>query len=233
MASTATDLRSDDSDEEDNHEEEETKKPRSSKGHAVSSKKLTATETLLLLEETLQQYNERHTHPVATSNVYAAQKRVVALGDVHADKRFAIQALQLAKVVDHDGKWIGKDCFVIQTGDQVDGYRSEHVDEYDAKERAKTKNGMDDMEVLDFFDELDVQAREHGGRVISLLGNHEFNQFFHDFRYTNYDSTKRWNYDIEGRRKAFAHGGSEARRMAYTRPIYVIVGATMFCHAGF
>ena len=56
--------------------------------------------------------------------------RIIAIGDIHGDYYIFIELLKLAKVIDNNLNWIGKDTYVIQLGDTLDGknqHREEHI----------------------------------------------------------------------------------------------------------
>jgi hypothetical protein len=81
--------------------------------------------------------------------------RVVAIGDIHADIDVARAAFQLAGAINEEDEWIGGDLVVVQTGDIIG-------------------RSYQDREVLDFILALRKKARAAGGRIHSLIGNHEF-----------------------------------------------------------
>ncbi len=58
--------------------------------------------------------------PLPPSTLSAPHSRVVVLPDVHGDLQQAQQALQLAGVVDGDGRWVGGRALVVQLGDVLD-----------------------------------------------------------------------------------------------------------------
>jgi hypothetical protein len=93
-------------------------------------------------------------------------ERVVAVGDIHGafDKFAAI--LQAAKLVDPRNRWIGDRAVLVQTGDILD-------------------RGADSRRVIDLLRRLERDAQEAGGRVVSLLGNHEMMRIVDDFRYVS------------------------------------------------
>ena len=78
----------------------------------------------------------------------------MALGDLHADPIAARKALQLARLTDENGRWIGGDTVLIQTGDVTD-------------------KGPSSREVVKILSTLQRDARAAGGDVIGVLGNHE------------------------------------------------------------
>lgn len=81
--------------------------------------------------------------------------RVIAIGDLHADIGAARAAFQLAGAINDNDEWIGGELVVVQTGDIIG-------------------RSYEDREVLDFVLELRRKARAAGGRIHSLIGNHEF-----------------------------------------------------------
>ncbi|KAK9762090.1 hypothetical protein K7432_012501 [Basidiobolus ranarum] len=93
-------------------------------------------------------------------------KRVVAIGDLHGDFESALKVLQLAKLVDAEGSWIGGDDILVQTGDIVD-------------------RGPDTLRLYQYFFKLSSDAANRGGQVINLLGNHEIMNFAGDYRYVH------------------------------------------------
>ena len=47
-------------------------------------------------------------------------KKIVAIGDIHADATAAIEIFRLAGITDEQGNWAAKDLIVVQTGDITD-----------------------------------------------------------------------------------------------------------------
>jgi hypothetical protein len=142
---------------------------------------------------------------------HPAAARVVAFGDVHGDLEATRAALRLAGAIDAADHWSGGTLVVVQTGDQLD-------------------RGDQELEILDLFDRLSVEAAAAGGAFLPLDGNHELMNPAGDFRYVTPEGFARFGGE-DGRRAAFAPGSALARRLA-ARPIYVIVGDTIFVHGG-
>lgn len=139
------------------------------------------------------------------------QGRLYAIGDIHGDPARALEALRLARLVDGDGRWIGGDAVLVQLGDATD-------------------RGADSKGALAMLRRLQQEAKEAGGEVILLLGNHEVMNMQGDWRYVSPG-------DIE------IYGGKEARIAAYrksgeegawlrTLPAVAKVGDTLFVHGG-
>ena len=83
-----------------------------------------------------------------------AAPRIVAVGDVHGDVPTLKKVLVEAGVLDAAGAWVGGDTVLVQVGDLID--------------RGPQMRGA-----LDLVMELERRPPKHGGRVVSLLGNHE------------------------------------------------------------
>ncbi len=80
--------------------------------------------------------------------------RIVAVGDVHGAYDGLVEILQETGLVDEELHWIGGDTRLVQLGDLLDR---------EAGARP----------VMDLLMRLQKEAREAGGRVEVLLGNHE------------------------------------------------------------
>ena len=91
-------------------------------------------------------------------------ERIVAVGDVHGDFGAFVSVLRDAGVIDAKNKWIGGKTHLVQTGDVLD-------------------RGPDSRKVMDLLQALEKQAPKAGGRVHSLLGNHEVMNMYGDLRY--------------------------------------------------
>ena len=92
--------------------------------------------------------------------------RVVAIGDVHGSYDKLLKLLRGSGLVDDQLGWTGGDTHLVFVGDLVD-------------------RGPDDRQVLDLARRLQVEAAEAGGRVHTLLGNHEVMNLSGDLRYVS------------------------------------------------
>lgn len=161
----------------------------------------------------------------ATMADEAAPPRLVAVGDVHGDLASAREALQLAGAVDADGNWIGGRMTLVQVGDQTD-------------------RGDDELEILEWFAQLDSQAANAGGAFHALVGNHEIMNIqldlryvteggFEDFADTPFDPDDPAFADVpdeyRGRVAAFRPGGPWAIRLAEF-PVAIVLDGTLFVH---
>lgn len=181
--------------------------------------------------------------PICAANGHAIQeyvtlppvRRIIAIGDIHGDLPWLKSILRLAGIINSRNEWIGQDTVVVQTGDQVDGCRPSSNDpEACLQHRKPASENNDDIQVLNFVDQLAKQAAAVGGKVIPLIGNHELMNVEGQSRaYTSPASLNRFGGKIQQREKAFHPGNSEAIRLACTRSPFVIVGDWLFGHSGF
>src|SRR6266567_1904929 len=109
---------------------------------------------------------------------------VVAIGDIHNDFDDFVAILQRTGLTDKQNHWTGGKTTFVQAGDLLD-------------------RGPKPREVMDLMMALEKEAVQAGGRVVSLLGNHEVMNIMGDLRYVtpaNYAS--------------FADANSEKRQKA-------------------
>ena len=184
--------------------------------------------------------------PTPVTNVDLAGRRLVAIGDVHGDFKQTMRALELGKVMDADGRWVGGTTVLVQVGDILD-------------------RGDNELAIMRKFANLAKQARKEGGDVLVVHGNHEIMNVLGDFRYATkgayaecarYAEAKRQKLveklgeenapplpetpedvnpetyrGVLARRDLFLPGGEMAMRMA-KNPTVLQVGDTVFAHAG-
>jgi len=102
--------------------------------------------------------------PPAPAATGAASSRVVAVGDIHGAYSELVSILQTAGLTDSKLGWSGGAATFIQTGDVMD-------------------RGAQTRACLDLLMKLQSQAAKAGGRVVTLLGNHEAMNLMGDLRY--------------------------------------------------
>ena len=172
--------------------------------------------------------------------------RIVAIGDIHGNLKDTIKILYKAKIIDKKFNWIAKPCdtIVIQVGDQLDSCRPSDDKKCGLEDNSKKLKG--DLALFRLFYKLNKKAEEKGGKVISLLGNHELMNVIGDFRYISKNdieylgkfnffnkSIKLSNKELlEMRKLLFKRGNYFAKFMACTRQSAVIIGSNLFIHAG-
>jgi hypothetical protein len=118
----------------------------------------------------------------ADDDTLGGVERVVAIGDVHGDYDQLVAVLRSAKLVDDKGAWCGGKAHLVQTGDILD-------------------RGPDSRKAMDFLMRLEGEAKQAGGAVHALIGNHEAMNLYGDLRYVS-----------EGEIAAFKDAHSEKAR---------------------
>jgi hypothetical protein len=163
-----------------------------------------------------------------SSSVPDVPSRIVAIGDLHGDLEASRTALRLAGAIDSSDQWVGGDLVIVQTGDILD-------------------RGDAEPEIIELFQRLKAEAAEVGGAVHVLNGNHELMNSYLDFRYVTEDGFADYGGEVEvdpsdsvlvslepaqrGRAVAARPGGPMAKIFS-EQTVQVIVGKTIFAHAG-
>lgn len=168
-------------------------------------------------------------------------ERIIAIGDIHGDINLAIKSFKLANLIDNDLNWIAvpSNTVVVQVGDQIDSCRP-IIGSYDCHEKEYENDIFIDIDVISFFNDMHKKASAKGGAVYSLLGNHELMNSQGRFKYVSFNNYHKFKYlskdkqynGPEGRREAFKPGGPISSILACTRQSVLIIGSTMFVHAG-
>lgn len=91
--------------------------------------------------------------------------RVVAIGDIHGDKDAFVATLRMAGLLDAGENWSGGNAHLVQIGDIP-------------------ARGTQVRECFDFIIRLEQQAAAAGGRVHTLIGNHDAGVIHGDLRGT-------------------------------------------------
>ena len=82
--------------------------------------------------------------------------KIIAIGDIHGDYYIFIQLLLMSKIVNTNLTWIGKDTYVIQLGDTLDGKRPNvNIDNTYLKTTGE-------IEITNLILNLDKQAKKEG-----------------------------------------------------------------------
>lgn len=84
----------------------------------------------------------------------AQDSRLIAVGDIHGSLDGFTAILRETGLISNDRRWSGGTTTLVQTGDYTD-------------------RGADVRAVMDLLMALEQDARSAGGRVVTLLGNHE------------------------------------------------------------
>ena len=158
--------------------------------------------------------------------------RVISIGDIHGDFKIFKRLLYMCNLIDTSGNWMGGSTIVIQMGDTIDGKRpGVKMDKMYIKESGE-------LEIILYILMLDSQAKLKGGRVISILGNHELYSYYIDDKdKKNYIRDYVKNSDINvfkqhkiDRDKFFMPGETGGKLFARTRPLVLQIGEFLFIH---
>jgi hypothetical protein len=133
-----------------------------------------------------------------------------------------MRCLYAANIFNHNLEWIAQphNTIVVQLGDQIDSLTRGGKDDWET---------VPDVEMVYLTDRLDTIARMGGGRVLSLLGNHELMNVVGDFSYVSPASMQK--VDSQLRQRMFRPGGTVAQILA-KRNVVLRIGHHVFCHGG-
>lgn len=160
--------------------------------------------------------------PIAKNHTFPQPRRVIAVSDIHGDLNVLLQILTDRKLIDPNGNWIGGDTHLVLAGDLIDRGRNSRL-------------------VMDYVMGLEKEAADAGGAVHSLLGNHEIfltygyaakmNQkdpyYFLDLLENSPDTI-----DSKVFKKVLTDPHLPYAKWFRERPVVVILGDTLFVHAG-
>lgn len=144
-------------------------------------------------------------------------EKIVVVGDIHADYDTLIKTLQYAGLINKKLEWTGKKTHLVVIGDLVDG-----------KNRIGDWTNDSDIKVIYFLEKLMGSASKMGGKVVILLGNHEFMNMAGNFSYSGLKGTKEMGGE-NGRLKYFR---GEFKQFAKKCYLAVQYDSWIFCHAG-
>lgn len=145
----------------------------------------------------------------------SSTERIVVVGDLHADLESAKRILTMAEIISPaTEQWSASNgTTLIQMGDLLD-------------------RGPDDGPILDFFIGLRAQAKEAGGRVINLFGNHELMNLAGQYYYVHEKSDEHFNGNHHSRRRAFSSIGKYGTFIRNEFKLCHVEFGTLFVHAG-
>lgn len=158
-------------------------------------------------------------------------EKIICIGDIHGDFKVFKRVLSMCKLIDNNDNWIGGKTFVVQLGDTLDGKRPgvnisrEFIEE------------TGEVDIIKYILYIDSQAKNVGGRVISILGNHELypyyfigdKSFIKDYVKKSDIKTYKKEYNTD-RSKFFKPGELGATLLARTRPLILQLGEFLFVH---
>lgn len=94
------------------------------------------------------------------------EPRIVAIGDIHGDYGAFEEVMIQARLMGEDGNWIGGNSILVQTG-------------------AIPDRGPDTRRIIEHLRVLQEQAADSGGKIITLVANHEAMNVIGDLRYVH------------------------------------------------
>ncbi len=127
---------------------------------------VTAALMLVMLAEGERPVRAQAAKPGASVCDIQTTERVVAVGDIHGAFDNFVAILRAAQIIDNRNRWSGRRAILVQTGDILD-------------------RGPDSRKAIDLLRRLERDAQRAGGRVVSLLGNHELMRVISDWRYVS------------------------------------------------
>ena len=177
-----------------------------------------------------------------TTSKLRKNQRILSFGDVHGDILALYHFMQASQLLHTNSTltnpiWDGGDSILVQCGDILD-------------------RGPNELFCLRYLASIARQASDHGGKVLMLHGNHESlnaNGLFHYTdkegdveieevfgkemdRVKNEGGGKRWRLQYAGnqpsRWNAFEPGGWLSEPLLSHMNVAVVVGKTVFVHAG-
>lgn len=152
--------------------------------------------------------------------IFPKVRRIIAIGDVHGDIQALKKILERAGLIEESGLWIGRDTYVVQIGDQMDGLS-----------RMGNWRNDNEMEVIIYMTELDGEAKKYNGRVLSLIGNHELMNTMGDFSYVSQNGMSKFG-GTQNRMNLLKPGGKIALLFAKSRYAVIKIGEWVFVHGG-
>ncbi len=111
------------------------------------------TKTILLLA-VLVLASLAHLYAADTQCVWTGIEKIVAVGDIHGDYKAFIKILKGTGLIDNKLHWTGGKTHLVQIGDVMD-------------------KGDYPREIFDLMMRLEKEAKEAGGKLHMLIGNHE------------------------------------------------------------
>jgi hypothetical protein len=149
--------------------------------------------------------------------IYKIVEKIVVIGDIHADYEILLAILKKAGLINDKLEWIGGKTYLVMIGDLVDG-----------KARIDNWTGDSDLKVINFLEKLIKKAKQKGGDVIILLGNHEFMNIQGNFSYSGDHGIK----EMGGELKRLKYFNNQFRKFAKKCYLAVNIGGWIFSHAG-
>ena len=149
--------------------------------------------------------------------------RILVIGDVHGDIDRLMLILTSTHIFSSSLEWIAepKNTHIVQLGDQVDSICRGGNPDWEKHT---------DIDVIFLMNRLDEIASESGGRVLSLIGNHEVMNMSGQFAFVSEKSIT--TTGLARRNNLFNPGTGVCSNILSTRNIVIQIGPYLFCHGG-
>lgn len=146
--------------------------------------------------------------------------KVTAVGDVHGDFDALVKILFTEGLINQKYQWIGGDRHLVMLGDLIAG-------------------GDRSKDVIELIISLETQSRKSGGRVHSLLGNHDLIVASGDFdslskkdRQAFVDEKLTKPKDVNQKLSEMFLGDGRYSNWMASRPIILRINDQLYVHAG-
>lgn len=172
---------------------------------------ITSEERELSIPELNFQQNILFNFPPA-QDVFSDVSNFFVVSDIHGQLEQLLKILKNNQIIDRNNNWIWKNGHLIITGDVFD-------------------RGPSVTECLWLIYKWEKQARQDGGNVHFLLGNHELMIFQRDLRYLH----EKYDYVCSKLDKTFDQlfsPNSVLGAWLRSKPVIIKIDNFLFCHAG-
>jgi len=160
--------------------------------------------------ETVIELNKKETK---TKSVFTKIDSIYVLGDIHGRFDILIKLLQNARVIDSNLNWIANQKHLVALGDIFD-------------------RGHDVTRTVWFLYKLERQAKEQGGRVHLVLGNHEIMTFGNDLRYLSGKEKLIANLHNISYSEMYSPSHSILGKWLAQKPGIIKINKALFAHGG-
>ena len=106
------------------------------------------------------------TQEESKADEFTPSPKLIAIGDLHGDYDAYIEVMRETGLIDQKDRWSGGNAILVQTGDIAD-------------------RGPNSRQIITHIRELQKAAPRQGGKVITLIGNHEAMNMTGDLRYVH------------------------------------------------
>lgn len=151
--------------------------------------------------------------PAPESDNFSGASKIIAIGDIHGSFDSFINLLLEFEIIDGDLDWNWGDGHLVITGDIFD-------------------RGSGVNEALWFVHQLEIEARQDGGWVHFLLGNHEIMVLRGDNRYVNEKYTRVVSRKLKIKVSDLYGPETELGRWLRTKNVIEKINDIIFVHAG-